>query len=158
MERRDIGSWLAGPPLGDPARERGEIPHRGARLGLPAEGSGALAGTGRRVVAVLVDWMLCQLIASAFLGYQLGHNTGAQTFAPLAVFAVENLLMIATLGHTIGHRLLGMRVVAPSRGYVGVVRAFIRTLLLVLVIPAVVWDADGRGLHDKAAGTLLVRT
>ncbi len=110
------------------------------------------------MVALLADWLLCQLIASAFLGYQLGHNTGAQTFAPLAVFAVENLLMVATLGHTIGHRLLGMRVVASGRGYVGFVRAFIRTLLLIIVIPAVVWDADGRGLHDKAAGTLLVRT
>ena len=25
-----------------------------------------------------------------------------------------------------------------------------------LVIPAVIWDADQRGLHDKAAGTVLV--
>jgi uncharacterized RDD family membrane protein YckC len=25
------------------------------------------------------------------------------------------------------------------------------------VIPATIWDRDGRGLHDKAAGTVVVR-
>jgi uncharacterized RDD family membrane protein YckC len=29
--------------------------------------------------------------------------------------------------------------------------------LLLLLVPAVIWDRDGRGLHDKLAGTLLVR-
>jgi uncharacterized RDD family membrane protein YckC len=40
---------------------------------------------------------------------------------------------------------------------VGFARGAVRTALLCLVIPAVVWDADGRGLHDKAAGTVIVR-
>jgi hypothetical protein len=35
--------------------------------------------------------------------------------------------------------------------------AAVRTALLLLVIPAVVWDADGRGLHDRVAGTAIVR-
>ena len=39
----------------------------------------------------------------------------------------------------------------------GVGAAIVRTLLLCLVVPAVVWDADGRGLHDSAAGTVIVR-
>ncbi|MFE4466652.1 RDD family protein, partial [Oerskovia sp. NPDC056781] len=30
-------------------------------------------------------------------------------------------------------------------------------VLLCLVVPAVVWDGDGRGMHDKAAGTVIVR-
>ncbi len=132
--------------------------HRGERLSLPAHGPGSLAGTGRRVVALLIDWTLCQLIAMAFLGYTIGQNSGLTMFAPLLVFVIENILMVATVGHTIGHRLLGMRVVALGRGYVGLGRAALRTLLLAVVIPAVVWDADGRGLHDKAAGTVLVRT
>jgi len=41
---------------------------------------------------------------------------------------------------------------------VGFIKAAIRTLMLLLVIPAVVWDSEGRGLHDRAAGTRLVRT
>jgi uncharacterized RDD family membrane protein YckC len=39
---------------------------------------------------------------------------------------------------------------------VGLPRAALRTLLLVLLVPAVVTDRDGRGLHDKAAGTVVV--
>jgi uncharacterized RDD family membrane protein YckC len=33
----------------------------------------------------------------------------------------------------------------------------VRTGLLLLVLPAVVYDRDGRGLHDRAAGTVVVR-
>jgi len=33
----------------------------------------------------------------------------------------------------------------------------VRTVLLLLVIPAVVYDRDQRGLHDKAAGAIAVR-
>jgi uncharacterized RDD family membrane protein YckC len=38
----------------------------------------------------------------------------------------------------------------------GLWRAALRTALLLLLVPALVWDRDGRGLHDKAAGTVLV--
>jgi hypothetical protein len=41
--------------------------------------------------------------------------------------------------------------------FVGFVSGFLRTVLLCLVIPAAVWDAQGRGLHDKAARTIIVR-
>ncbi|CPU67518.1 Conserved membrane protein of uncharacterised function [Mycobacteroides abscessus] len=49
------------------------------------------------------------------------------------------------------------RLAEPAR-MVGLGRGLLRTVLLCLVIPAVVWDADGRGLHDRAAGTVLVRS
>jgi hypothetical protein len=42
-------------------------------------------------------------------------------------------------------------------GRIGVRRPVVRSVLLVLVIPAVVWDLDQRGLHDRVAGTILVR-
>ena len=31
-------------------------------------------------------------------------------------------------------------------------------LLLIIVIPALVWDSDQRGFHDKGAGTVLIRS
>jgi uncharacterized RDD family membrane protein YckC len=37
-------------------------------------------------------------------------------------------------------------------------QVLVRTVLLCLFLPAMFWDKDGRGLHDKAAGTLIVRT
>jgi uncharacterized RDD family membrane protein YckC len=31
-------------------------------------------------------------------------------------------------------------------------------VLLLLFIPALIWDRDGRGLHDRAAGTVVLHT
>ncbi|MDQ1597583.1 MAG: hypothetical protein QOI70_1007, partial [Microbacteriaceae bacterium] len=57
----------------------------------------------------------------------------------------------------IGHLLLGMRVVPVAGGWIGPWRPIVRTLLLSIIIPAVIWDRDKRGMHDRAAGTVLVR-
>ncbi|WP_454043575.1 RDD family protein [Cellulosimicrobium sp. Marseille-Q8652] len=157
VSREDMGSWLEGTPGG---RQEG----RGARLGLPPDGPGSLATVGRRVVALVIDWTLATLVAYLFFrpsapGFFEGISALPVWSQPL-VFAIENVLLVSTLGFTVGHRLLGMRVhrlAAPTR-MVGVGRALVRTALLLLVIPAVVWDSDGRGLHDRAAGTVLVRT
>ncbi len=50
-----------------------------------------------------------------------------------------------------------MRVVRLDGGWVGLWRPVVRTLLLIVVVPAVIWDADQRGLHDKIVGTVLIR-
>jgi uncharacterized RDD family membrane protein YckC len=42
-------------------------------------------------------------------------------------------------------------------GRLSLPRIVLRTLLLCLVIPAVIWDSHGRGLHDRAAGSIVVR-
>ncbi|MGE9807980.1 MULTISPECIES: RDD family protein [unclassified Janibacter] len=132
--------------------------HHGARLGLPASGTGSLATLGRRVPALVIDWFACQAIALGLLTRLIDVDPGARSFLPLAVFLVENVVLVALTGTTLGHRLLGMHVVAPHRPGVSWLQSLIRAVLLCLVIPAVVWDADGRGLHDRAAGTLLLRT
>jgi hypothetical protein len=48
-------------------------------------------------------------------------------------------------------------VVPLTGGYLGLWRPFARTALLCVVIPAVIWDRDQRGLHDRLIGTVLVR-
>ncbi|WP_238581611.1 RDD family protein [Demequina aestuarii] len=122
---------------------------------------------GLRLVGVAVDWVLCLLISSAFFP---AGDTSALTavervllagdpMATLVIWMVQHLVLVATLGTTVGHRLVGLRVTREDGApFVGVLRALARTVLLALVIPAVVWGPDGRGLHDRAAGTLIVRT
>ena len=73
------------------------------------------------------------------------------------VFSIVQILFLPTLGGSPGHRLLGLRLQLVGGGWVGLWRPIVRTVLLCLVIPAVIWDADQRGLHDKAAGTVLLR-
>jgi uncharacterized RDD family membrane protein YckC len=156
VSREDMGSWLEGTPGGGQTG-------RGARLGLPPDGPGSLATLGRRVVALVVDWTLATLVAFLFFrpvadGFFESVSALPAWSQPL-VFAIENVLLVSTLGFTVGHRLLGLRVrrVAEPARMVGIGRALLRTVLLCLVVPAVVWDSDGRGLHDRAAGTVLVR-
>ena len=40
---------------------------------------------------------------------------------------------------------------------VGPLWALVRTALLLVVIPALLWDRDYRGLHDRATHTVVVR-
>jgi uncharacterized RDD family membrane protein YckC len=75
----------------------------------------------------------------------------------LAVFAVENLLLVGTLGYTVGHRIVGLQVRGINGGAAAPVQVLVRTVLLCLFLPAMFWDRDSRGLHDKAAGTVIVR-
>lgn len=126
-----------------------------------------MASFGRRLGAVAIDWGLCQLIALAILGDRWATG-GSASFVPLAIFALENVLLVSTVGYTIGHRIMGLRVVRlavndPARpsawlaSLPGIVAGTIRTALLCLAIPALVWDRDGRGWHDRLAKTMILR-
>lgn len=132
----------------------------GERLGLPVEGPGSVGRFGRRLGALAID-----VACAALIGYAFFHHTdpvtGVLVADPVAtniVFAVVQLLFIPTIGGSPGHRLVGLRVVRVRGGWVGLWRPVVRTALLFLIVPALIWDADRRGLHDKAAGTVLVRS
>ena len=132
----------------------------GERLGLPKTGSGSVGRLGRRVAALAIDYAAATLIASAFFGFRqfdLPKEAGLTQFAPMIVFAVLQIVFIPTIGGSPGHRIVGMRLVMMNGGWVGLWRPIVRTVLLILVIPAVIFDADQRGLHDKAVGTVLIR-
>ncbi|MFF1556996.1 RDD family protein [Streptomyces sp. NPDC058279] len=151
--RQAIGSWLSGPRAA--AEEMGvDFGYRGERLGLPPSGPGSVARFGRRLGAVAIDWVGCQLIA---YGLITRGDLGATGNWTLAVFVVLSVLTVATVGFTPGKRILGLRVVAEDGGRLGVARVLLRTVLLALVIPALVWDRDGRGLHDRLARAVQVR-
>ncbi|WP_353828044.1 RDD family protein [Agromyces sp. SYSU T0242] len=140
----------------EPATAPGDIPpsvYPGERLGLPEEGPGSVGRVGRRIVALLVDWAIANVIALLAGPYA----STPQSWWTLAVFAIMQILFIPTIGGSVGHRLLGLRVVPVRGGWVGPWRPVVRTLLLVVVVPALVWDSDQRGFHDKVAGTVLIR-
>lgn len=125
----------------------------GRRLGLPETGPRSIARTGRRIGALFIDWGIAY--ALAFLFFRTDGVVDG--FVITGVFAIMQVLFIMLLSGGIGHLVLGMRVVAMSGGWVGPWRPIMRTVLLCVVIPAVIWDADQRGLHDRFAGTVLVR-
>ena len=77
--------------------------------------------------------------------------------ANLIIFVILQIVFIPTIGASIGHRLVGLRLVSIHGGWIGLWRPVVRSLLLGLALPALVWDSDQRGFHDKIAGTALIR-
>jgi uncharacterized RDD family membrane protein YckC len=126
------------------------------------DGPTSVAPMGRRLVALIVDWVLCYLIASSIVRHSVftvtdAHYQQAQLVA-LLLFAFEVYLLTAISGLTVGKRLLGLRTIrANGGGTPGFKWAALRTLLLMCVIPACLTDRDQRGLHDRAADTIVVR-
>lgn len=114
-----------------------------------------MAPLWRRALGLLVDWFLAQLISTFGFGAELGAG-GVQSFVPLGVLAVINVLSITAFAATPGQALLRMQVLQVRPGSFPL-QVVIRTLLLCLFIPAVLTDRNGRGFHDAAAGTVIVR-
>lgn len=151
--RQAIGSWLSGPRAA--AEDMGvDFGYPGQRLGLPQQGPGSVARFGRRLGGVAIDWFGCQLIA---YGLITGGNVAAAGNWTLGLFIALSILTLATVGFTPGKRIVGLRVISETGGRLGVGRVVVRTLLLALVVPALIWDRDGRGLHDRLARAVQVR-
>jgi uncharacterized RDD family membrane protein YckC len=108
------------------------------------------ASLGRRFGALLIDWIACVLISGLFA------RPLTQGWAPVLVLIFEYGLFIGVFGATPGMYLLRLRCVRVSDGGpIGIPKALLRGLLLALVVPALIMD-NGRGLHDKAAGSVVL--
>jgi uncharacterized RDD family membrane protein YckC len=109
------------------------------------------APLSKRFGALFVDWLLCVLLSGLFA------NPRLQPWAPVAVLVAEYTFFIGLFGQTPGMRLLRIRCVQyPDGGPLGITRAFARGLLLALFVPALIMDTDQRGLHDRAAGSVMI--
>ena len=120
----------------------------GQRFGLPEKGPGSVASMGRRVLALLIDWLLSMAIA-----YWITRSQ----YWTIAVFAVEVYILTALGGSTVGKRLVGIRTIRIGGGPIGFGWALVRTVLLLTVVPPLLTDRDLRGLHDRASNTIVVR-
>jgi uncharacterized RDD family membrane protein YckC len=135
---------------------------RGQAIGRPESGPGSLATTGARVGAFVVDALASALVAALFVraggssSRLSDHLPGSWSLIPLAV---DYLLGCVLAGRTLGMYLFGLRLVRIDRpaSPVGLGRVLLRTFLLFLFVPAVVFDRDGRGMHDRFTDTAVVR-
>ena len=118
---------------------------------------------GRRLIALILDWVLCEIIVSAVTHHQIFTGTMdshyfATEYWTLLVFALEVWLLTAVSGLTVGKRICRIRAISTDGGRPpGFGWALLRTLLLLCVVPPLLGNRDLRGLHDRAANTIVVR-
>ena len=144
ITRRDLAGWVDGPGGG---LAGGRWP--GDLLGLPEHGPTSMATAARRAVALVIDWFLA--LGVSWLLFD------SDAIATLMVFATMHILGITLLATTVGKAVCRTQVVRLGGRTAPVHRVVVRTALLCLVLPAVVVGPDGRGMHDKVAGTVEIR-
>jgi uncharacterized RDD family membrane protein YckC len=156
-----------------PTDERDERPAATVPAGL------LLASIARRAVGTILDQLLVFLPVALVVvvrGYRLGDTVSddmvlALNIAAAAVALCYETTMVALLGRTVGKFVTGTRVVRQSDGgEVGWVSAGQRALVPVVAsaVPQIGWILGAgvygmallgplrQGLHDRAAGTLVV--
>ena len=115
---------------------------------------GRSAGLGRRAAAIALDWLVALLLARLIPGAEYGSADYA--IATLAIFAFEIIVLTWLTGSSFGQRILGIAVVSETGGRLPLGRIIVRTALICVVIPALVYDSQRRGLQDLAVGSRVV--
>ena len=108
------------------------------------------------MLGLLLDWILCYFITWGFFA-----EPGTGEFTPINYFLYlgQYLLFSILGGATPGHRIVGLRIVRFSDGQMATPKqALIRTALLAIVVTAITFDENGRGINERISGTVLIRT
>ncbi|MDE3206827.1 MAG: RDD family protein [Acidobacteriota bacterium] len=166
------GGYPGGPGGGYPGYPGGGYPG-GGYPGGGYEGAkgwtqfGMATGWWQRAGATLVD-NLVLLVPDLILDLIGGRGPG--TVLVLVLNVLYLTLMISRRGQTVGNMAVGTRVIdANTGGPVTAGKAVVRwlsetILILLFFIPGLLdilwplWDRQNQTLHDKMAGTLVVRT
>ena len=125
---------------------------------LPESGPGSAGGWPRRFAALFVDWIAANVIAYVITGGESVRDpqSGA-LWTPLACWYVVVVVSTAITSASLGQLLLRIRVVHLDGRHVSPITAAVRTFLIALVIPPIVFTSEGRGLHDLASNTVVVK-
>jgi uncharacterized RDD family membrane protein YckC len=120
-------------------------------------GAGSVAGFGLRTLAFLIDGVLADVLAVIVNGgFHVGNRQNVSSYL---AFLLLEVVFVAFAGQTPGMRVVGIGVVrADDHGRATLPWVLLRTLLLAAIVPALFTDGSGRAMHDRAAGTVMLRT
>jgi uncharacterized RDD family membrane protein YckC len=128
-----------------------------------------LAGWWRRVFATVVDGVLVGVVLSIILVAANVPATGREIIEGLAQVVYQILMLGGAGGRTIGNRAASTITIdaqtgAPCSYAKAVPRALTQFILNITIIGGILdilwplWDKQNQTLHDKAAGTVVLRT
>ncbi len=116
---------------------------------------------GRRFGAISLDWLSSYLIAIAFFSGsgEFLDRTPQAGFPALLIFFTQYLVLVTLQGASAGHRVFRMRIVNfEDGGRPTLLQALIRSVLMVIVITAITYDENGRGIHERFSKTKIILT
>ena len=117
------------------------------------------ASWARRVVALIVDWIVAMLIVVFFVGWHdFTTPGGSEQLLVLLAYVVESALLTMLAGGSFGKlatRLRTVRVTGDPRP-LDPLRSVARQIMIAVVIPPLIFRPDGRGVHDLSCGTATV--
>jgi uncharacterized RDD family membrane protein YckC len=116
-----------------------------------------------RLVALIIDNIILSIVG-AIIGAVLGDQSLGFLISFVIGLVYQVGMLTANNGQTIGKMLLGLRVVQTDGGSVNAMNAglryigyYLNTILIFLGWLLAIVDSRGQGLHDKIAGTMVVK-
>ena len=112
------------------------------------------------MLGIAIDWLAAYAMTLGFFAgggtfLERTHHVGATA---LLILAIEYLVLVTLGGSSFGHRIVGLKVVRFSdRGAASPVQVLVRTLLMIIVITAITFDEDGRGINERLSNTVLIK-
>jgi uncharacterized RDD family membrane protein YckC len=114
---------------------------------------------GRRALGITLDWLAAYAISLGFFagsGSFLERSRGIGGTV-LIVLAIEYLVLVSFGGASFGHRIVGLKVIRFSDGGVATpLQALIRTALMLIIVTAITFDENGRGINERLSNTVLI--
>ena len=113
--------------------------------------------TLKRILALIFDWGAAILVVQVIPNGP-DYGTQSNSLLTLIVFATEVTLFTWMMGSSFGQRIVGLRVIDFYRdSNPTFVQSVFRTFLIVVLVPPLLADAEGRGLHDRLAKTKITK-
>jgi uncharacterized RDD family membrane protein YckC len=108
----------------------------------------------RRIAALIIDWAASTLVAVGILGPADYAQDPSSSWVVLGIFALEVTVLTTLVGGSFGQLLVRIRVLTTEGRPLSLLLALVRTLLICVVVPPLVFKPDsGRGLHDLWTGS-----
>jgi uncharacterized RDD family membrane protein YckC len=112
-------------------------------------GGWPIASLKRRFGALMLDWLLCLLVAGLF--------ERPPQYWPPVILILEYGFFLGLFTQTPGMRVVRIACVSTTDGKrLGVLRALLRGALLAVLVPALLLDRHQRGWHDRVVGSVMV--
>ncbi len=121
------------------------------------------AGFWRRLVAVIIDGVILGAITGILMAIFGAQQTASWLGSVIGIIYVIGFW--TWRGQTPGKMVMGIKIIKTDGSPIGIGRAVLRyvgylvsTIIICIGYLMIAWDSKKQGLHDKIAGTYVVKT